>query len=470
MKRKYFKIVTITGLISAEIFFGLCYTIFEWYYFVPVTLCLLLLPFFFIQYKIGIYLLIPLITVVWNFAGVYVDIADIPSHIFELRYAIPLYTPLYFFMMATFIVRKCADLEPKLETKNPLTIPILLLFFYITSNIIISPTTYHFINWFFLCLNISVYYFIINIVKNEAFHRRLMWFWVLSGFLVTVLVIIKVLINPDPSIKYRYLYRLTDNINLICIYPNWYERGHSTGSPAYTSLLLNMTSSIVLGLFIYETNRYVKILLFILLGFYMFANVLTMAKAGIVSMWIMMHFFILCSSALRKKIIRNAVFLNFMIIVFILLSFLFTKEQRIFNTHGKSIGGRFDIWESGFAAMEKKSLILSGLGLGGYEDATIYPHAHNIYLSFFFDFGIIGVVCIVLIMLVLFREFFLNESRRILLSQKNYYEIMSLAFLSGIIAVGLHGIMEYSYLHTIIWLFLGFAISTLQLSRLEKIK
>ena len=73
-------------------------------------------------------------------------------------------------------------------------------------------------------------------------------------------------------------------------------------------------------------------------------------------------------------------------------------------------------------------------------------------------------------MLVLFKEFFLNESRRILLSQKNYYEIMSLAFLSGIIAVGLHGIMEYSYLHTIIWLFLGFAISTLQLSRLEKIK
>lgn len=474
MKRKYFKIITITGLISAEIVYGLCYTIFDWYYLVSLTICFLLALLFFIQYKIGICLLIPLISVVGNFVGVSVGMSDISSNIWSLRYAIPPYAPLYFFMIATFIVRKLADMEPILESKDPLIIPILLLFFYITLNIIITHTTYHFISWFLLCLNISIYYFIINVVKDEVFHKSLMWFWVLSGFIVSVLVIITVLIHPNIPI---HQYPLTDSIDFFVKYPYWQRRGHSLGSPAYTSLILNMTSSIVLGLFIYETNRAIKILLFILLGFYIFANFLTMAKAGLVSMWIMMHFFILCSSTLRKKFLKIAAGLNFMMVVFIFLSSVFTGyASRIFggsdkfSSYGTSIGSRFDIWKTGFAAMEKKSLILPGLGLGGYDYYTIYPHPHNIYLSFFFDFGIIGAVCIVLIMLVLFKEFILNESKRILLSQNNYYEIMSLAFLSGMIAVGLHGIMEYSYGHTILWLFLGFAISTLHLSRLEKNK
>ena len=232
--------------------------IFEWHYIVPVTLCFLFLPFFFIQYKIGICLLIPLITVLWNFTGVYLNIADFPSHINAFRYVIPLYLPLYFFMVATFIVRKSTGLEPKLETKNPLAIPMVLLFIYITLNIIISPTVYHFLNWSFLCLNISIYYFIINIVNNEAFHRRLMWFWVLSGFIVTVLVFGKVIINPDPSLEFRYQYPLTDNIYLFLVFVNWYERGHGIGSPAYTSVLLNLTTSIVFGLFIYEKKKICK--------------------------------------------------------------------------------------------------------------------------------------------------------------------------------------------------------------------
>ena len=185
-------------------------------------------------------------------------------------------------------------------------------------------------------------------------------------------------------------------------------------------------------------------------------------------MWVMMHFFILCSSALRKKIFINAIVLNLMIMAFILISFIFIREPRLSGTSAKSIEGRFGIWNAGFTAMEKKSQILSGLGLGGYEDATIFPHAHNLYLSFFFDFGIIGFFCIIMIMLVLFKEYVLKRSRMIFLSQNNYYEIMSLAFFSGLLALGLHGIMEYSYLHTIVWLFLGFVMSTLQLSRLEK--
>lgn len=410
------------------------------------------------------------VMILGNYLGFSLDFPNISR-----RDIIPVYTTLYFFLVFTFIVHKIAHIGQNFNVKNPLTVPICILLFYSIATILVYPTAYHIIVWFLLILNMGIYYFIIHVIDDEGFHRRLMWCWVVGGNILTILVMISILVHP----QIIFYSKLLNGLDFAFIYaPDVEIRGYAIGHPNHTVLLLNLAFSVILGLYIYETNRAKRMYLLLSLGFCLFANFLTMSKAGIGSLWAMVHFFILFSSKLRKHIFRNVVLFNTIVVMIFVAAYFFTDQlsPRILKTDEKggyetSLGSRLEIWNAGLTALKQRKLVPFGLGVGGFDLYTEFPHAHSLYFSFFFDFGIVGIICIILIVLIFFREFFLKELRGgMLWSQKTYLETMSLAFLGGLVAIAIHGTVDHTYIKDILWVFWGFAIATLSLSRIEKKK
>ncbi|MBN2373244.1 O-antigen ligase family protein [bacterium] len=467
MEEGYFKAIFIICLISFEIFFGLCSAVLPWYYVISIGIFSLMAIIFLARLEIGAYLLIFFVFVFGNYIGFAINTEGA-----TVRSLIPFYVLIYFSVVAAFIAHKVARTRDPFKAKNPLDIPIYILLFYSLLTIIFSFTGYYLIMWFLLFLNIGIYYFVVSIADNEGFHRRLMWFFILGGNILSMLVVVSILVHP---LILRY-FKIFDWLDLVVNYaPHVQIRGYAIGHPNHTSLLLNMASCVMLGMFIYEKDGYRKKFLLISLGFCVFANFLTMSKAGIGSLWAMMHFIILFSSSLRKNMIRNVILFNTLFVLIFIISVIFSKQSspRILKVSEKggyatSVGSRMEIWKAGLRAMQKKSMTPFGLGAGGFDLNTQFPHSHSLYLSFFFDFGIVGIICICLIMIILFMEFFVKEWNGMLFSQRTYFDIMALAFLGGIVCISIHGLVDHSYAKGVLWLFLGFAMSTLYHSQLER--
>lgn len=461
------KITILVSIILIELLVGLFCTLIPWYYLAAIALFILGSAYFFVKYRAGMYVLILYIIIFGNYVGL-----ELNTQGLSLRNLIPLYAPIYFSLLAAFISNKVAEKKKVFKSWNPLNIPIVILFFYSLFTVIFSVSNYRLIVWFLLTLNLAIYYFILVVVDEETFHRNLMWCWIFAGNILSILVIISIFFKPKITFDFRIFKWLDFVLNYN---PHVQIRGYAIGHPNQTSLLLNLTSCIIFGMF-FSTEKILK-KRFLIASFLLciFANLLTMSKAGMGSFWAMVHFLILFYGVLRKHLIRNIIIFNLVVICLFILSVLFSQQTspRLLKVSERggyetSAGSRLTIWNEGFKALKEHNLTLFGLGVGGFDLYTKFPHAHNLYLSFFFDFGLVGILCILLIMLILFNEFILRELNGILFYQSGYFDNMSVAFIGGLIAIAIHSLVDHAYFKGVLWLFLGFAISTLHHSRLAR--
>jgi len=107
-----------------------------------------------------------------------------------------------------------------------------------------------------------------------------------------------------------------------------------------------------------------------------------------------------------------------------------------------SIQGRLDIWQATISALKNQPI--TGLGLGGWWDNVtlsgyITPGgAHNAYLQFYSDTGIIGAVALAIAVAIGVRLLW-----RILHSDRdNRYYGIALGITAGIVAGGIHAIVD----------------------------
>ena len=285
------------------------------------------------------------------------------------------------------------------------------------------------------------------------------------------LVVVSIVVHPQIT----HTHRIFGWLDFVFNYsPDVAIRGYAIGHPNHTSMLLNMSLAVMIGLFICQQRRAAKCLLLASIAFCVFANFLTMSKAGLGAMWVMMLFIIFASPALRKNAIRNTIVLNAALVLLFGLSFLFSSQAtpRLLKVSQKggystSVGSRLKIWQAGWDAMQDRSLAPFGLGPGGFDLDTQFPHSHNFYLSFFFDFGIVGLICICLIMLILLMEFFIVRRAKGGGAHASYIETMLVAFKGGLVVIAVHSIVDHTYIKEAIWVFLGFAVATLLLVRTE---
>lgn len=340
-----------------------------------------------------------------------------------------------------------------------------LLIIYACSSIYWSSNWFHsIVQLAVLLINILVYFFVVNSITDLSRHRKVMWCVILSGAAVTVL---------SYCLKYMAAARLLIPIEkgtlVQMIIPGGAWRLTALGwSQNDLALTLNFILPIVLGMFLLEKRTRVKVALMSSAIMMLSAILLTMSRGAVLALIVAEHFFFLASSTIRKKIIRNlAVAYLVLATVFCLQLFLIgeTRTPRVLEVGGKGAFGfssRFKLWQTGLQELISSNGI--GMGIGGFNfHCSPTPHAHSIYFDFLFDLGIIGFITAVCAVVLIFR-FMLEETG----VQEDYIQTMRLSVLAGLLSIGVHGLIDFGYTSTHIWLFFALSMATCCLCRTEK--
>lgn len=399
-----------------------------------------------------------------------------------------IYQPIIIVSFLGFLLVKASKIKED-SINNPLSFQLWTLLAYL---LITLSWSYNIGNSLFqlltLSTNLMIYILIINTIKNDKIHKRIIW-CLLSAAVFYSLIVILLYFLPDKKIilDYEITKDILINTNLLggVLQPDGFiRRGNSLTTPHQTALFMNMVFPLALGLFLMEKSKFKKTLLLFILVLVAAINLVTMTKAALGSLLLMGTFLLAALQRLKKHFI--ILFFVFIIGVFMILFVeskilkavaskdlsvssvrVFTELSQVSNTGGSLSSStphfmiqRSKLWKKGFKKLMRT--YLAGVGVGNFKYYTRAPHAHSIYFSFLFDFGLIGLGVLLSIIIILCKRFLY-----MLKFQDTYLQIMCVAFFGGLIAMGIHGLVDFEYNTPVIWLYLGMAVATLNLARQE---
>jgi O-antigen ligase len=116
-----------------------------------------------------------------------------------------------------------------------------------------------------------------------------------------------------------------------------------------------------------------------------------------------------------------------------------------------SMSVRFGIWEKIMDVVKQHDATLHGIGTGGsaYVVGTL-PHAHGLYLSVFFDLGLIGVILLLIIAATI-----LTQLIHVLWARDSEHRTLMIAYFAGLFALGLNSCIEFDFLLHMFWAYLA---------------
>jgi len=420
-----------------------------------------------------------MVPILSNYVGLYLVPTGIGA---KSTKTIPMFTIFLILGTIGLVIKKSARLHKSIPLISSWAIPtsILIVYTYISLLQWAPYVEFGQVTLLIIIINFILYYYFVKIVADESMHKRLMVCWVCVGAITAILTMLSLYNIPT---KMFYSQRISDSI--VFIYNNMTKvlyRGHAYGHPNIASAILNMTTCVTIGLLLTEKTRWKVILLWGALTVIVFGNFLTLSKAGLGSLIAMLVFLIIMSSRLRKRLFINLVMMIVGVSLVFLTSFVYYQNTisrnrpfRLFtlstpsSDEVTSLRHRIEMWEAGWAQMDRRKLIFLGLGPGGFEKTTHYPHSHNLYFSFFFDLGVAGII-FELIILVALVKYIWNFLRKYYAEQNSYLEIMSLSFIGGLLALAIHSTVDQYYYKSVIWLFVALAIITFSLTKKSLLK
>lgn len=330
-----------------------------------------------------------------------------------------------------------------------------------------TPLRHDLFQLFIFANNIALFYLTVSSIQNESFHRRLMWCWILFGAIVASFCLWVSYSGLQEAVYAKKLglhftFKVQALIHKV--------RAAALGSPHLTSFVLNMFIGITLGMMLEESKRSKKLILGLIVILMMLSNLLTLTKGGIAGLIVMLHFFVIFFRRLRKHFLRNLLLMYAVIGILFFLQLKIAREQRSDEhtprfLYGAGYTGATAtrakyVWIPGVNEFLKSGCL--GLGVGTFTYATISPHAHSIYFSTIFDFGIVGIAVLLIILVLLVRNFLIMVKL-----QESYLQTMFLACCGVLLSMGVHGIFDFEYNTPVIWLFMGFYTATFLLSQKE---
>lgn len=445
---------------------------------VSVLLIFLVAFIFLLKPEWAAYILIFLVPILSNYVGFYFVSTGIGA---KSTKTMPMFTIFLILGMIGLVVKKSARLHESIPLIGSWAIPICFLVVYAYISLLWAPyTAFGHATLLIIIINFILCFYFIKVITDESMHKRLMICWVCVGVITSGLTILSLYNIP---LKMFYSYKISDSI--IFIYNNttkFLYRGHAYGHPNVASTILNMTTCVTIGLLLTEKTRWKLIILWGALIIILFGNLLTLSKAGLGSLVVMLLFLMVMVSKLRKKLFINTVKMVIGVSLIFLFSFVYYQNTisrnrpfRLFTLSAPSsneiasLQHRIEFWKKGWAQMDRRNLILLGLGPGGFEKTTHIPHSHNLYFSFFFDLGVAGVIFELIILAVLIRYIWVFL-RKYYKQQNSYLQIMSMSFIGGIVALAIHSTVDQYYYKSIIWLFMALAIITFSLMKIESIE
>lgn len=454
-----------------------------WYILFPSISLFIILILLSIRFEWGMYALSFLIPFSAISIGIIVrsawDIVRSGRHTAVLSIAQPIIALSFFGLIINKLI-KTKEFIPN-NLLNFLTGVLLTFFAYTFLTLLWVPCIEHSIfQILILGTNLLLCGLLIYGITDEKIHKRIIWCCMLAG-LLHGLIAISLYFASVESTTIIFEKQLWRNVIFHVWLPAGFEstsgfirRGTAFAGSKEVALIMYMVFAFSLGLFLTETNRTRKRLLIAIMVFAIWMNLLSMSRGATVALLVMIFFFLIAIKRLRNRFFAlSTIFLAGIILSFVL-------ENAILNTlyQGKEVtprlitmakvgGGieeqapeRITMWKKGFNKLKGTSYL--GIGPGNFQYYRIGPHAHNIYLSFLFDFGLVGLGALLLMIIILFKQFF-----RMLKFQSSYLQIMCAISFGSLIAMGIHGVVDFEYNQPLLWFYLGMAVATLNLAQRE---
>ncbi|WP_186441677.1 O-antigen ligase family protein [Desulfamplus magnetovallimortis] len=359
---------------------------------------------------------------------------------------------------------------------------LILLLFYATLSLLWAPDFKH--NFFQLALlssNMAIFAIAFNTISDQNMHKKVMFFFLFCGMFYSFIAVILYFIEPLVLVKSIRLFEdFSLNLKIFTsaiTKKGFIKRASLIANSNESALILNLYISIATGLLFTAKKRLTQLLLAILIAALVSLSLLTMSRGGEVGLIAMGIFIFGAIIRIRKYFVVLSILFLFVLIsiyqleFFVLNRILFSRDKptRLATTvkskEVQGVGIRLEFWKAGFKSMKKSPLSGAGVGVGSFKYYTLVNHAHNIYLSLIFDFGIAGVLFLFFI-----ARFVLYEFSTVFKNQSSYFQIMSVAFLAGLVSIGVHGLVDFEYNTPFIWLYSGLAVSTINFAKQEIIQ
>ncbi|MDL1967024.1 MAG: hypothetical protein LWW97_00400 [Deltaproteobacteria bacterium] len=457
------------GIVILQILFGVLYLVLGWQLFFTLVLLGVMAIVFVKKPEWSLYFLIFWVVIFWNTIGFLIS----DKAMFFGMNTMPIYMPLVLIGLACIGVRITARIQTPVNLGQSLNIPIFILYIYSLYTITwCTNLEYSLLKFAFFTFNILLYYYTCFMNFTEEIYKKCMWCWIFTGGIMSVMIIYSIIFHP----AYYFTQNIFSDYNLIFRYIVGVDtRGYVVMHSNYSSFSLNAPIGIAIGLLIISKTRFQRFVLISFLILLMFANCLTFSKGGVGSGIIMIYFLIIGSSVLRKKAffiipVFTAIFIAIgMSSIAFANIFGYAIHAQFIESSGEimSLAARLENWQHGLDLLLKKGLLLKGLGLGGFQQYTeCLIHAHNLYLSIFFDFGLVGIGFGLSVLLIIAKMLFKNGIFSFF-NQTTYYQTMRLVFTGIFIAYMIHSVVDLWYNQTFIWFFMGFAIVTFSLADAE---
>jgi O-antigen ligase len=344
---------------------------------------------------------------------------------------------LLLFVFFTYISWSLSRALIKGEThgeKKPIELLLFILVVWSMITLLWAPNLHHgLIQWIKLVSIFLILYLSIRIINSARALNRAIWIFIVMGLIDSLTVYFSVIFLEG---RENYIGQFWGDLYVQLSFGSLFKRGGGLSGPNPTATRLNLVIFLTLGKVLVTENRRVRNLLFLFLSIMIMAHLLTLSRGGLVSLICGATFFLFFVPRLRE---RSRVGFKRMTEVF---SSKITEEE--------FLGYRFEIWTDGFNLF--KETPVSGLGIGGFEHhLNPVPYAHSIYLSVLFDLGIVGFSLFALMIFVVLNDSFYIVSK----IKKEEPKIMTVALISGIIALLIHGLIDFTYMLPELWLLIG---------------
>lgn len=450
-----------------------------WYYALIIWISAAILAVFFFRPEWGTYSLIFLIP--FTTASVYFCIKADWNFIITHKGIdlIPVYTSVVLFTFLGYALRRLSRVKKGIS-ENIIAAPVFVVLAYSGLTILWSDYFFHSIFQFLIfAMNVGLFVLITAYVKEEKHLVAAVWCFVASGILQAFFYIVCFFLEP-----YNFTKKILPDFSFVMQIAGGYFQ--PSGMPLVDggfmdhhelALMANLALAVSFGLFITKPRRLKKAFLVVSMIIFILVVLHTQSRAGIASLLIMVFFIPLVFQVIRKYFIRFfSIFIVVVVAMYLVQSIatnLITnknvtpriialgekavKTQNVIDPGLKENTGRMKLWKKAFK--KYKDYVVEGFGVGNLKKICHAPHAHNIFLSFLFDFGIIGLLSIIFIVGALVKRF-----KILLRYQTSYSQVMAIAFGVGLVAIGFHGQFDFEYNTTLLWLYLGLTVAAFRLA------
>lgn len=311
--------------------------------------------------------------------------------------------------------------------------------------------------------NVALYFLISYYASSGEALKKIMLCWICMSVFIAIFMLISII----PGSKHSETINLINNFSIVSFFEMGVMRAEGLSDRNTAAIFISVAVLSAAGLASTTQKAKEKFLLFLAIAFLMFAFFFTQSKAPLAGLLVGILFITPFIINIRKSLIRYLcyigisvllIFGTFFKIIGYLLQYTAAKggvASRLVSSSAASeaVGDRFEYWSKVFKQLIHNDAYLNGFGIGG---STYYlyppvPHPHSIYVSMMCDFGLVGFVVLIAIVLFFVGDVFYTVKKLPVGSTRT----LLLCIYAGLIVVGVSSLSDFTYSFTIAWALLG---------------